>query len=160
MESKDRYRIKIADESMLDKIIEFDRDISWEFADKRYINSYDEFTSNHRELFLFLHNLPGKEAFIIAEKDTGEIIGLSWVKETWDTVNYVKQGYIYDLEVSKDHRSRGLGKLLLEKSIIFARSIGLRKIALRVELDNTYAIKFYLKQGFKPTAMILEKKLG
>ncbi|MEB3756051.1 MAG: GNAT family N-acetyltransferase [Desulfurococcales archaeon] len=57
------------------------------------------------------------------------------------------------------HRGRGIGKLLLEESEKYAGSLGLRKIALRVEIDNSKAIKFYLRNGFKPVALIMEKKI-
>ncbi|MCE4613984.1 MAG: GNAT family N-acetyltransferase [Desulfurococcales archaeon] len=160
MRNKGEYRILKADESMLSRVIEFDRGISWEFVDKEYNNqSYDDFVETHKEVFTLLHNLPGREAFFIAEANTGEIIGLAWVKETWDTVNYIKQAYVYDLEVNASHRGKGLGKRLLNESIQYIKNLGLQKIALRVELYNTNAIAFYLKQGFKPTALIMEKKL-
>ncbi|MEB3756050.1 MAG: hypothetical protein GSR79_04240 [Desulfurococcales archaeon] len=86
------YRIIKADDSMLEKIIDFDRRISWEFVDKNYNNeSYEEFIKTHREVFMYIHNLPGHEAFLVAKNTSGEILGLSWIKESWDTVNYIKQ---------------------------------------------------------------------
>ncbi|MCE4606276.1 MAG: GNAT family N-acetyltransferase [Desulfurococcales archaeon] len=153
-------RIVKADESLLERIIEFDRRISWEFVDKNYNNdSYEEFAKTHREVFMYIHNLPGREAFLVADDGSGGILGLSWIKESWDTVNYIKQAYIYDLEVEDTHRGRGIGKLLLEESEKYARSLGLGKISLRVEIDNSKAIKFYLRNGFKPIALIMEKKI-
>lgn len=53
------------------------------------------------------------------------------------------------LSVIKDNWGRGVGSLLLNELIEFARSREIEIISLKVRSDNIRAIKFYEKFGFK-----------
>lgn len=154
------YKIFLADESMLEKLIEFDRRMSWEFVDDEYKTmGYEEYSQRHREVFMELYKSPGRSMFIVAEDEQGSLAGSLWLKESWDTVNYVRHAYILDIQVAPAHQGKGLGGRLLEEAVRLAKELGIDKIALRVELKNKRAIKFYLKHGFKPIAITMELKI-
>ncbi len=53
------------------------------------------------------------------------------------------------LSVLKDEWNKGIGSILLDKLIDFARSSGIEIINLEVRSDNTSAIHLYEKYGFK-----------
>lgn len=56
---------------------------------------------------------------------------------------------ISTLYVQPRHHGRGLGKLLLEQGLYYARNNGTPSVWLTTNSENTPAIAFYLKQGFE-----------
>ena len=61
---------------------------------------------------------------------------------------YRLMGFVVD----RQHRGRGIGGEILEKTIqIVYRDFGRRPIALGCHKDNTRAERFYLRHGFKKT---------
>lgn len=60
--------------------------------------------------------------------------------------------------VKKDYWKKGLGTLLLEHAINYARITGeVKNIYLEVRKDNIPAIKLYEKQGFKKVGEMPDK---
>ncbi|EGS30045.1 acetyltransferase, GNAT family [Peptoniphilus sp. oral taxon 375 str. F0436] len=58
------------------------------------------------------------------------------------------------LSILKDYWGQGLGSLLLEKALAYARDQGLEFIDLDVATDNTRAIRLYEKFAFKKVARL------
>lgn len=58
--------------------------------------------------------------------------------------------------LSKDFRGRGIGKMLMEKSIEFGKNAGLKSIYIESLPEFSTAVSIYEKQGFT----YLEKPLG
>ena len=56
------------------------------------------------------------------------------------------------LSILKDYWGQGLGSLLLEKALAYARNQGLEFIDLDVATDNTRALRLYEKFAFKKIA--------
>ncbi|MBK0023903.1 GNAT family N-acetyltransferase [Ochrobactrum sp. S46] len=56
---------------------------------------------------------------------------------------------ISTLYVQPRHHGRGLGRLLLEEGLNYARNNGSPSVWLTTNSENTPAIAFYLKQGFE-----------
>lgn len=83
--------------------------------------------------------------YFVAE-EAGEILGGAGIYPTEnlpaDTCELVK------LYLSKNARGKGIGKLLLEKSIETARASGYKKIYLETMPELTIAIPMYEKAGF------------
>ena len=61
-----------------------------------------------------------------------------------------QDGYIYQMWVSPDARSLGVGKLLLAHIINWANSLGLKNLSLGVTTTNLAAAKLYKTFGFVP----------
>jgi ribosomal protein S18 acetylase RimI-like enzyme len=66
-------------------------------------------------------------------------------------VKIKKALHIDQIAVADQHRSKGIGKLLLEFSSSRARELGLNKITLQVRADNP-AMSLYKKDGFRIVA--------
>lgn len=58
-------------------------------------------------------------------------------------------GAVQNLGVTDDHRGRGLGSLLLHRSLLGFRSAGLKKAYLEVTAQNRAAVKLYHRLGFR-----------
>ncbi|BBE41467.1 GNAT family N-acetyltransferase [Conexivisphaera calida] len=155
------YRIEERGDEILEAVIDLDSEISWEVMDEKHRSSmdYDEYLRRHRELFLSIYNSPGRQRFIAAYDVSGALIGVAWIKEEIDTVNYESYAYLYDLEVKREHRRSGIGRALLKRAIEYCRRNGYRRMGLRVELSNTAALRLYLSSGFRPSALLMELEL-
>lgn len=69
-----------------------------------------------------------------------------------ELANGVDRAYFYAFRVKEDYRRHGIGSRLIEFAENDLRERSYRKITLNVGKDNTEAIKFYKKHGFKIVA--------
>jgi len=68
-------------------------------------------------------------------------------------------GYIYSVRVRKDMRGRGLGKILMEALLAYAKKLGLNRVYLVVDSENKIAVSLYNKLGFRCTGKMLRMEL-
>ncbi|OYT30841.1 MAG: hypothetical protein DRJ64_02360 [Thermoprotei archaeon] len=145
----------------IDDIISFDERLSLEYiSEKENMKiSFEEYRKRHRELFMELLNCSKDAYFITALDDSDKIVGLLWLAIKIDTVSYNEICYIYDIEIEKAYRNKGIGTLLMKKAFEICKDNNLEKIALTVEVTNKRALKWYIKQGFKVERLYLTKNL-
>lgn len=60
-----------------------------------------------------------------------------------------------DMIVSNEYRDKNIGSKLLEFAKEFAKSKGIERITLLTDDDNFKAHKFYEKNGFKKSSMVI-----
>lgn len=72
----------------------------------------------------------------------------------------LKEFWIPELVVSKEYRSRGTGKLLIQKCESIAKRKKCYHIRLESRNDRIDSHNFYKKIGFQQIAVVFEKKLG
>jgi len=90
---------------------------------------------------------------IIVIREECEIIGMVTLLFTISTALGKQVAILEDMIVHPNHRNKGIGSQLLKNAINFAYEIGLKRITLLTDLDNSEAQKFYKKHNFKPSAM-------
>ncbi len=83
----------------------------------------------------------GGTLLILENKLTGLICGTSWM--TFDG----RRVYLHHFGIHPEFQGNGLSKLLLQRSLDFARKKG-RQIKLEVNRNNIKAIELYRKAGF------------
>ncbi|MDE2116257.1 MAG: GNAT family N-acetyltransferase [Patescibacteria group bacterium] len=66
---------------------------------------------------------------------------------------------VNDMGVIPSHRSKGIGKMLMERCFSEAKARGFEKISVRVYSSNVKAIEFYRRSGFKDLEVGLERPL-
>lgn len=81
--------------------------------------------------------------FYIAKNENNEILGFAGLKIVIDEAD------IMNIVVKKDLRNNGIGTLLLEYLINFAKSKSIKSITLEVNENNSSAIALYQKFDFK-----------
>ena len=84
----------------------------------------------------------GGKLLVMFEKRMGEIVGTSWL--TCDG----RRLYLHHFGILTEYQGKGLSKLLLRKSLAFAKGVGLQ-IKLEVHKDNTIAKNVYKNASFK-----------
>lgn len=101
------------------------------------------------------------EIFISCEND--KIIGFSVVQEQktdpYNMIEYHKFGYIFDIIVSSNYKSKGIGKELINECKSWCKERNLEYIQLSVLNGNESAIKFYESQNFEKQMITMYSKL-
>ena len=97
-----------------------------------------------------LQELP--EAFLVAEID-GKIVGYEMCKTEFGFSNFkklgfVKKGHVVSIAVIDEQRKKGIGKALVEESVIGIQARNCDEFYLEVRCSNTDAVRLYEKLGF------------
>jgi ribosomal protein S18 acetylase RimI-like enzyme len=82
--------------------------------------------------------------FWVATTDAGEVVGMLGVQHHESGVGEIRR-----LRVSKDHRRRGIGSLLLETALKFCQQRGDVKITLDTVMDKGQAMSLFEKFHFR-----------
>ncbi|TWU09355.1 Mycothiol acetyltransferase [Symmachiella macrocystis] len=83
---------------------------------------------------------------LVAEVD-GEPAGLSWGRIEPDQPD---TAYVYQVWVAPDRRGRGVGRLLLESVLVWAKGQRVGAVELSVTCGDTPARQLYDRSGFVP----------
>lgn len=71
--------------------------------------------------------------------------GLAWARVADDDAEVA---HLYQVWVAPEHRGLGIGRLLIERAIAWARESGLRVLLLDVTAGNSAAVQLYRQLGF------------
>ncbi|MGM0414199.1 MAG: GNAT family N-acetyltransferase [Bacillota bacterium] len=117
----------------------------------------EEFEMTVAEEQEFLENMNQSEnsIFIIARVD-GKIVGNLGFTGS-DLNRYSHQGE-FGMSVSKDYWGRGIGSLLIETLMNWAKENGITRISLRVDEQNQRGRKLYENFGFQQEGILKNKK--
>ena len=153
-----------------DKYLEDCKDLLVELEE--YIVSIDEdqldqVGKNYRELIMDINLKELKKnegkCFLAIENDKaiGLIMGLVTKYDEEDYLDYKcpRKGRITELIVTKNTRSKGIGKLLINKMEEYLKSIGCLYISIEVFAYNKHAIDFYTKGNYHARCIDMIKKV-
>lgn len=123
-----------------------------EYRDKMAILDLKEVNNNNGKCYLAVEN----------NKVVGLIMGYVRTYDEYDYLDYKcpRSGEVSELIVSKNARSKGIGKQLMQKIEEHLTEVGCEYIFIDVFAYNKNAIKFYEKLGFHTRGLIDVKKLN
>lgn len=81
----------------------------------------------------------------LVAKDAGRPVGLAWVRIA---ANDLSTATIYQVWIHPEARRRGIGRLMLDTAIAWARDAGASAMELSVACGPESAIEFYRRAGF------------
>ncbi len=110
-----------------------------------------------RALSMIIEN-PELGKIFICEVD-GVIEGMVMLLFTVSTFLGKKVALLEDMIVTPECRNKGLGSLLINHAIAFARREGFGRITLLTDGDNDAAQQFYRSKGFSQSEMVVFRKL-
>lgn len=90
---------------------------------------------------------------IFVVRDDGEIVGMVNLLYTVSTALGGRVALLEDMVVASNKRSQGIGSLLIDHAIEFAKERGCMRITLLTDGDNEGAQKFYGRHGFSNSSM-------
>ena len=99
---------------------------------------FDNFWNNKN----LISEIKNPRSYVIKAKFDEEILGFAGIIDTVD------QAEITNIVVKKNYRNKGIGSILLETLIEYAKENKKEKIYLEVNCNNHFAIKLYKKFGF------------
>jgi ribosomal protein S18 acetylase RimI-like enzyme len=110
---------------------------------------YDELVSGNRVIFVYIEN--------------GEYLGEgSLVFNNGDSDYTIenKRIYLSRMVVKSDCRNRGIGKIILDYLINYAKELGYKEMSLGVDINNVGARWLYESRGFTSIIFVGEDKDG
>ena len=110
-----------------------------DYREKYFLKTMEEVKKCDGKILLYEEN----------NKIVGLIIGVVNNEEMQKyDFNVTKHGRITELVVSKEHRGKKIGKILLDSMKDYLKNIGCKKTLIAVFGYNENAINFYKKNGF------------
>jgi len=97
----------------------------------------------------YMDKLNDNLSYNIVAVEEDKVVGLLISEMSIKMHRAKKCSFIDDLIVNKDYRNKGIGKLLLENAIKYAKDNDCEVIELTSILSNEKAHRFYENNGFK-----------
>ena len=157
IEYEDKYLEDVKDllVELEEYIVSIDKDnldqIHSEYRDKMATLDLEEVKDNNGKCYIAVEN----------NKAIGVIMGIVRKYDEYDYLDYKcpKGGEITELIVTKNTRSKGIGKALIEKIEEYFKSVGCEYVLVDVFAYNETAISFYNKKGYHARMYTDIKKL-
>lgn len=108
---------------------------------------FDDDAFTRRQLDYLIRKAQG--ACFVARLD-GQIVGYLSLLTPRNTCN----ARIYSVAVAAQARGHGVGQLLVDQAIAYARTQHRRQVTLEVRTDNTPALALYSRKGFVPDKLL------
>lgn len=110
---------------------------------------YNELLNGIRIIFVYTENdeFIGEGALVLENNDPDYTIP-------------DKRVYLSRLIVKAEYRNRGIGNIILDYLIDYAKHLGYKEISLGVDIDNLNAKHLYEKKGFTKVIFEGEDELG
>jgi GNAT superfamily N-acetyltransferase len=90
---------------------------------------------------------------VFAARDGDQIVGMVSLLFTISTAEGGPVCWLEDMVVRSERRGSGLGSRLVQSAINHARSGGFKRITLLTDRANEGAVRFYERNGFRPSEM-------
>ncbi len=88
------------------------------------------------------------------KKIVGYLSCIAYKSESWRKLD--KIGELDNMFVLQEYRSQGIGKMLFQEFVSWCKSKKIRRIKVAALAQNTRAIEFYRKNGFRDHDLALE----
>jgi len=109
-------------------------------------SSFEE--ESKMELEFFKKRLSDPDNVTFGVFNNHNLIGILTLR-TSQRIKTKHNGHLVAMYVDKDHRRKGIGKLLIKKVISYAKNHGIMNLFLTVTSSNKEAIKLYEHMGFE-----------
>ncbi len=114
-----------------------------------HVNQLELVTAKKEDLLQEFFSPNSHVLVLIAENEKNEVTGFSLFFKTFSTFKAKTNLFIEDLFVFPEFRSKGIGKMLLNRICEYAKSLGAAKVEWYVNNANKGAINFYNSYGAK-----------
>ena len=124
----------------------FDCEVEFIYDKKKQTNAVDTIISNSSIGTIYVANIEDK------------IIGCVSVLYTYSTALDSKVGIVEDMIIDKPYRDKDIGSKLLKYVIKQAKKQNLKRLTLLTDGSNKKAHKFYKKNRFTKSGMVIFRK--
>lgn len=102
---------------------------------------------------------PEHSAVLLARHPQAHIVGMVSVQLVISTAEGAYSAWIEDMIVEPSFRAQGVGRMLLDQVLVWAKQKGATRAQLLVDLDNTPAIGYYDHLGWQTSRLGMRRKL-
>jgi GNAT superfamily N-acetyltransferase len=95
----------------------------------------------------------------VAKNIQGEVVGMVSGQLVISTSQGTPSLWVEDMIVSQQYRAHGVGRMLLEALLTWAKQHGATRAQLLVDLDNAPALGYYNHLGWQPSRMGMRRLL-
>lgn len=103
--------------------------------------------------------LGSPSATVLVARENGKLVGMTSVQLVVSTAEGAPSAWLEDVCVAGTARSRGIGRLLVEAALDWARDRGATRAQLLADLDNAPARAFYARLGWRDTRLGAKRML-
>jgi ribosomal protein S18 acetylase RimI-like enzyme len=101
-----------------------------------------------------------KSLLLVLEDDAdASYAGHLWLREEVDALSGITRLWVLTVAIVPRYRSRGWGRMLMERAVEEAKKRGLGSVGLSVAADNVVARKLYEEMGFEATRLAMFKRV-
>jgi ribosomal protein S18 acetylase RimI-like enzyme len=98
-------------------------------------------------------------SLLLVLEHEGAFAGHLWLCEELDAFSGAKRLWVLTVAIVESFRSRGWGRLLMERAVEEAKSRKLASVGLSVAADNIVARKLYEEMGFESTRLSMFRRV-
>ena len=121
-------------------------------ADERHV-----FRTNNPDVYRSVIDiLNSKYGICFVAKSNNQIIGYLMAAGKSNNSSNVKYAELRDMRVQKDYQGKGIGGLLVNRFILWAKANGYERLSVDVSAVSKKNIGFYQKFGFIPKTLTME----
>lgn len=110
-------------------------------------------------LLMLIESDCNEKVLFVAEKDK-RVIGMCSAQTLISTAEGGKAAMIEDMAVEKSARGNGIGRLIMDEIVSWAKENGITRLQLLADKNNIRAISFYKKNDWKDTQLICLRRTG
>lgn len=143
----DLQKLQLLDDEVFVHDLEYDPDLDMDWAKSEKGEKY------------FSDLLKNPNSYCLLAEDNGKAIGYLACLPKDNGYRKSKYVEIGNMGVSPEYRSKGIGSMLINKGLKWARTRNYQKIYVSAYFGNKQAIKFYKKNGFLEIDLGLEQNL-
>ena len=140
-------KLQFLDSEVFIHDVEFDPDLDMNWAKGE----------KGKEFFTKVLNNP--ESYCLIAEDNDKAIGYLVASSKETSYRKSRCAELQNMGVSPDYRSQGIGSILVQKCLEWAKTKGYQKMYVSAYFGNKDAIKFYKKNGFLEIDLGLEVDL-
>lgn len=89
----------------------------------------------------------------VAKNAAGKVIGMVTAQLVISTAEGALSAWVEDMVIVKDYRRLGIGKTLLQRTLVWAKQNGATRAQLLVDVTNDDAINYYQKLNWESTQL-------
>jgi len=151
-------KVRLANKNDLEIVQDLDQEV---FVDNQKYDSdlKMDWTKSSEGINYFTNLLNDPESCCLIAEDAKKPAGYLTAAPRKITYFKTKQIEITGIGVTPKYRSQGIGSLLIEKCIVWARARGYKKAYVNSYVKNTEAIEFYRRNGFSEIDICLQRDI-
>ena len=140
-------KLQFLDDEVFIHDVKFDPDLDMTWA------------KNEKGKVFFTNALNDPNSYCLIAEDTDKAVGYLVASSKEISYRKSKCAELQNMGVSPDYRSQGIGSMLIQKCLEWAKEQGYQKVYVNAYFGNIDAIKFYKKNGFSEIDLGLEVDL-